>query len=135
MSQNIQMYIIIMLVEYLLRIVMDYAMYGEKRSKVISDKVSSWIQNKTNGNPSKIVDGYQLNGSNIGNYPTAVFVSPFIAASITNSNNQKWVNSGWDWMKNKRESYFSDSYNLLTMLFITGNWWKPIPDNKRHKIK
>ncbi|UTG81237.1 glycosyl hydrolase family 8 [Bacillus paranthracis] len=114
-----------------LRIVMDYAMYGEKRSKVISDKVSSWIQNKTNGNPSKIVDGYQLNGSNIGSYPTAVFVSPFIAASITNSNNQKWVNSGWDWMKNKRESYFSDSYNLLTMLFITGNWWKPIPDNKK----
>ncbi|WP_226639277.1 glycosyl hydrolase family 8 [Bacillus tropicus] len=114
-----------------LRIVMDYAMYGEKRSKVISDKVSSWIQNKTNGNPSKIVDGYQLNGSNIGSYPTAVFVSPFIAASITNSNNQKWVNSGWDWMKNRRESYFSDSYNLLTMLFITGNWWKPIPDNKK----
>ncbi|MED3570389.1 glycosyl hydrolase family 8, partial [Bacillus thuringiensis] len=114
-----------------LRIVMDYAMYGEKRSKVISDKVSSWIQNKTNGNPSKIVDGYQLNGSNIGSYPTAVFVSPFIAASITSSNNQKWVNSGWDWMKNKRESYFSDSYNLLTMLFITGNWWKPAPDDKK----
>ena len=68
---------------------MDYAMYGEKRSKVISDKVSSWIQNKTNGNPSKIVDGYQLNGSNIGSYSTAVFVSPFIAASITSSNNQK----------------------------------------------
>ncbi|MFC9449267.1 glycosyl hydrolase family 8 [Bacillus cereus] len=114
-----------------LRIVMDYAMYGEKRSKVISDKVSSWIQNKTNGNPSKIVDGYQLNGSNIGSYSTAVFVSPFIAASITSSNNQKWVNSGWDWMKNKRESYFSDSYNLLTMLFITGNWWKPVPDDKK----
>ncbi|MDA1760606.1 glycosyl hydrolase family 8 [Bacillus cereus] len=114
-----------------LRIVMDYAMYGEKRSKVISDKVSSWIQNKTNGNPSKIVDGYQLNGSNIGSYSTAVFVSPFIAASITSSNNQKWVNSGWDWMKNKRESYFSDSYNLLTMLFITGNWWKPVSDDKK----
>ena len=114
-----------------LRIVMDYAMYGEKRSKVISDKVSSWIQNKTNGNPSKIVDGYQLNGSNIGSYPTAVFVSPFIAASTTKSDNQKWVNSGWDWMKNKKESYFSDSYNLLTMLFITGNWWKPVPEDKK----
>ncbi|MCU5096676.1 MULTISPECIES: glycosyl hydrolase family 8 [Bacillus] len=114
-----------------LRIVMDYAMYGEKRSKVISDKVSSWIQNKTNGNPSKIVDGYQLNGSNIGSYPTAVFVSPFIAASTTKSDNQKWVNSGWDWMKNKKEGYFSDSYNLLTMLFITGNWWKPVPDDKK----
>ena len=54
-------------------------------------------------------------------------------ASITSSNNQQWVNSGWDWMKNKRESYFSDSYNLLTMLFITGNWWKPVPDDKNTK--
>lgn len=34
-------------------------------------------------------------------------------------------------MKNKKESYFSDSYNLLTMLFLTGNWWKPIPDEKK----
>ncbi|MGG3523741.1 glycosyl hydrolase family 8 [Bacillus pseudomycoides] len=113
-----------------LRIVMDYAMYGEKRSKVISDKIATWIKNKTKGNPSKIVDGYELNGTNIGDYPTAVFVSPFIAAGTTNSNNQAWVNNGWDWMKNKKESYFSDSYNLLTMLFITGNWWKPTPDEK-----
>lgn len=97
---------------------------------MISDKVATWIENKTKGNPAKIVDGYQLNGTNIGDYPTAVFVSPFIAAGTTNSNNQGWVNSGWDWMKNKKESYFSDSYNLLTMLFLTGNWWKPTPDNK-----
>lgn len=114
-----------------LRIVMDYAMYGEKRGKVISDKVATWIKGKTKGNPSKIVDGYKLDGTNIGDYPTAVYVSPFIAAGTTNSNNQEWVNSGWDWMKNKKESYFSDSYNLLTMLFITGNWWKPISDEKQ----
>ncbi|HFJ9441351.1 MULTISPECIES: glycosyl hydrolase family 8 [Bacillus] len=114
-----------------LRIVMDYAMYGEKRGKVISDKVATWIKGKTKGNPSKIVDGYKLDGTNIGDYPTAVYVSPFIAAGTTNSKNQEWVNSGWDWMKNKKESYFSDSYNLLTMLFLTGNWWKPIPDEKK----
>ncbi|HDR3908612.1 chitosanase [Bacillus cereus group sp. N17] len=107
------------------RIIMDYAMYGEKRSKVISDKIVTWIQNKTNGNPTKIIDGYQLNGENIGNYPTAVFVSSFISAGVSNSNNQDWINKGWEWMKNKQESYFSDSYNLLNMLFITGNWWKP----------
>lgn len=113
-----------------LRIVMDYAMYGEKRSKIISDKISTWIRNQTNENPSSIVDGYQLNGTVIGSYATAVFVSPFIAASITNTINQNWINSGWDWMKNKKESYYSDSYNLLTMLFISGNWWKPVPEDR-----
>lgn len=108
-----------------LRIIMDYAMYGEKKSKIISDKISTWIQNKTNGDPAKIVNGYQLNGTNIGDYPTAVFVAPFIAIGIADDKNQEWINNGWNWMKNKQESYFSDSYNLLTMLFITGNWWRP----------
>ncbi|GAB6464502.1 hypothetical protein bcgnr5384_11590 [Bacillus cereus] len=110
---------------------MDYAMYSEKRSKIISDKISTWIRNQTNDDPSNIVDGYHLNGAVIGSYATAVFVSPFIAASITNSINQDWVNCGWDWMKNKKESYYSDSYNLLTMLFISGNWWKPIPGDRQ----
>lgn len=114
-----------------LRIVMDYAMYGEKRSKIISDKISTWIRNQTSENPSNIVDGYHLNGSVIGSYATAVFVSPFIAASITNTSNQNWINSGWDWMKNKKESYYSDSYNILTMLFISGNWRKPVPENRQ----
>lgn len=114
-----------------LRIVMDYAMYSEKRSKIISDQISTWIRNQTNDNPSNIVDGYHLNGSVIGSYATAVFVSPFIAASITNSINQDWVNCGWDWMKNKKESYYSDSYNLLTMLFVSGNWWKPVPGDRQ----
>ncbi|EEL50538.1 Endoglucanase [Bacillus cereus Rock3-44] len=33
---------------------------ARKEVKSFLIKVSSWIQNKTNGNPSKIVDGYQI---------------------------------------------------------------------------
>lgn len=108
-----------------LRIVMDYALYGDQRSKVISDKIASWIKGKADGKPANIKNGYKLDGTAIGNYATAVFVSPFISAGVTNSNNQAWVNAGWDWMKNKKEDYYSDSYNMLNMLFISGNWWKP----------
>ncbi len=110
-----------------LRIVMDYALYGDTRGKTISDKIATWIKGKTSGQPSNVKDGYKLNGTAIGSYASAVFVSPFIAAATTNTSHQAWVNAGWDWMKNKKESYYSDTFNLLTMLFITGNWWKPTP--------
>ncbi|OAB33034.1 chemotaxis protein [Paenibacillus glacialis] len=108
-----------------LRIVMDYAFYGDTRGRDIANKMAVWIKGKTNGVPGNIKDGYQLNGTARGSYATAVFVSPFISAATTNSAHQAWVNSGWDWMKNKKEGYFSDSYNLLNMLFISGNWWIP----------
>lgn len=109
-----------------LRIVMDYAMYGDTRGKAIADKMATWAKGKANGIPGNIRDGYQLNGTTYGGYAPAVFVSPFIAASTTNTSHQAWVNAGWDWMKNKKESYYNDSYNLLTMLFMSGNWWKPV---------
>jgi endo-1,4-beta-D-glucanase Y/chitodextrinase len=108
-----------------LRIVMDYALYGDTRGKTIADKIAVWIKGKTSGNPNNVKDGYQLNGNNRGTYATAVFVSPFISAATTSSAHQAWVNAGWDWAKNKQESYFSDSFNMLNLLFISGNWWKP----------
>ncbi len=108
-----------------LRIVMDYAFYGDTRGRDIANKMAVWIKGKTTGTPGNIKDGYQLNGTARGSYATAVFVSPFISAATTNSAHQAWVNSGWDWMKNKKEGYFSDSFNLLNMLFISGNWWIP----------
>lgn len=108
-----------------LRIVMDYAFYGDTRGRDIANKMAVWIKGKTSGVPGNIKDGYKLNGTARGSYATAVFVSPFISAATTNSAHQAWVNAGWDWMKNKKESYFSDSFNLLNMLFISGNWWIP----------
>ncbi len=108
-----------------LRLVMDYALYGTANSKTASEKIATWIKGKASNSPSNIRDGYQLNGTTSGSYATAVFVSPFIAAGVTNTANQAWVNSGWDWMKNAKEGYYSDSYNMLSMIFITGNWWIP----------
>ncbi len=108
-----------------LRIVMDYAFYGDTRGRDIANKLAVWIKGATSGNPNNIKDGYKLNGGVSGSYATAVFVSPFISAATTSSTHQTWVNAGWDWMKNKKESYFSDSFNLLNMLFISGNWWIP----------
>jgi endo-1,4-beta-D-glucanase Y len=108
-----------------LRIVMDYALYGDTRGKTIADKMAVWIKGKTNGSPSSIVAGYTLSGNAINSYSSAVFTSPLISAATTSTSHQAWVNAGWDWMKNAKAGYFEDTFNLLNMLYISGNWWKP----------
>jgi endo-1,4-beta-D-glucanase Y len=108
-----------------LRIVMDYALYGSTDALTISNKLVTWIKQKTGGNPASIIDGYKLNGSNTGSGTEAVFIAPFVAASVTSANNQAFLNSGWNCLKTARSGYYSDSYSLLCQLFISGNWWKP----------
>jgi endo-1,4-beta-D-glucanase Y len=108
-----------------LRIVMDYALYGDTRAKTIADKLTLWIKGKTCNSPSGIKAGYSLSGTALNSYSEAVFTAPFISAATTSTSNQAWVNAGWDAIKNAKSSYFSDSYNLLNLLFISGNWWKP----------
>ncbi|MCW3464161.1 glycosyl hydrolase family 8 [Chitinophaga nivalis] len=108
-----------------LRIVMDYAMYGSTEAYNVSNKLVTWIKQKTNNNPTAIVNGYKLNGGNRGSSAEAVFVGPFVAASVISSNNQAFLNSGWNYLKSAKEDYYSDSYGLLCQLFISGNWWKP----------
>ncbi len=108
-----------------LRIVMDYALYGDTRSKTIADKMAVWIKGKTGNSPAGIKAGYSLSGTALNSYSEAVFTAPLISAATTSTSHQAWVNAGWDWMKNAKSSYFSDSFNLLNLLYISGNWWKP----------
>jgi endo-1,4-beta-D-glucanase Y len=108
-----------------LRLVMDYAMYGSSSALALSNKMVNWIVQKTGGNPASIRDGYQLNGTADGTDPEAVFVAPFVAASVANPNNQAFLNSGWTFLKTAKSGYYSDTYSLLCQLFISGNWWIP----------
>jgi hypothetical protein len=108
-----------------LRVVMDYALYGNSNAYTISNKIATWIIGKTSGNPANVKDGYQLNGTVSGSDPEAVFVAPFVAASVVNSANQSFLNSGWNFLKTAKSGYYSDTYSLMCQLFISGNWWKP----------
>lgn len=111
-----------------LRVSLDYALYGSQEGYVIADKIASWIIGKTGGNPFDVRDGYKLDGTVTGSDPEAVFVAPFVAAAVVNNRNQAFVNKGWEFLKNKKSGYYSDSYSLLCQLFISGNWWKPSGD-------
>ena len=108
-----------------LRIVMDYAQYGSKESYNISNNLVNWVKKATGSNPSKIASGYYLDGRIAKVGDDAVFSAPFVAASIVDSSNQTFLNSGWNLIKGKKTDYYSDTYNLLCMLFVSGNWWIP----------
>jgi hypothetical protein len=108
-----------------LRLVMDYAFYNSKDAYTICTRLVNWIKENTHADPAEIVDGYNLDGTSIGTDPEAVFVSPFIAASVIHVKNQDFLNKGWNFIKDKKSGYYSDTYNLLCMLFISGNWWRP----------
>lgn len=100
-------------------------MYGSKDAYAIADKLINWVKQKSEGNPANILNGYRLDGRPTEKGSDAVFVSPFIAASVINPKNQNFLNSGWNIIKNKKDGYYSDSFNMLCMLFISGNWWRP----------
>ncbi|HEY9044786.1 MAG TPA: glycosyl hydrolase family 8 [Ohtaekwangia sp.] len=111
-----------------LRVVMDYAQYSTNNAKTIANKIVTWSKNATGGNPANIRAGYNLDGTPLSgsNYQTAVFIAPIVAAATCDASHQQFLNSGWNTIRNMQEGYFEDTYNMLCMLYISGNWWKPV---------
>lgn len=110
-----------------LRFVMDYGHYNNGKAKTAVNKMVAWAKAKYGNEPSSIQAGYTLDGVDLSgnNYTSSIFVAPIVAASTCDAANQSFLNSGWNAIKNMQEGYFEDTYNLLCMLYISGNWWVP----------
>lgn len=118
------------------RIAMDYGHYGESKAKGICDKITGWLKGATDNDPRKIAIGYKLDGSPIIDTATSMAYSgPLVAACVTNSNNQDYLNKGWYAIYGDTYEihHFEVAVNLLSMLFISGNWWKPGQSNTQAK--
>jgi hypothetical protein len=104
----------------------DYIGSGDMRSKVAFTRMTEWLKGKTAGDPTKIVDGYRLNGDNIGTRGTMAFVAPFGAIAAFDPANQVWLDAIWKLMSSApTTSEIADTANVLGMLMVTGNWWQP----------
>ncbi len=111
-----------------LRIVTDFAHYGTQAARTQSNRFVNWAKTDIGTNFGTFASGYAVSGQVVGSrYGPAAFVAPLVAASITNSSNQSFLNTGWGYIKNKQEDYYGASINLLSMLVISGNWWIPEP--------
>jgi hypothetical protein len=104
----------------------DYIASGDMRSKTALTRINDWIKGKTGGDPSKIVDGYRLNGDPIGTKGTMAYVAPFASVAIFDAGNQAWLDATWKLMTAApATNQYADMANLLGMLIVTGNWWQP----------
>ncbi len=114
-----------------LRIAFDAAHFGNSSAREALTYIVDWIELKTLGKPSAIVAGYDLNGDALVNYSNMAFTAPMIAAAaVANGDHQNFINKGWDLINssnnNTPNTYYPNSIKLLSMLFISGNWWQPL---------
>ncbi len=118
------------------RFALDYAHNGTPEAKSATSKMLGWLRGKTNGDVGEIKAGYTLDGepflqpNSSAFYSDLVFNAPFAAGAITDPDNQEFLNSLWEIMKdddngNKAHSEYGHALNILSMLLISGNWWAP----------
>lgn len=115
------------------RLATDYFHFGNTDAKNICSKIGAWINKAVKGDPRMIGVGYEMNGTTLCDTITSMaFSAPLVTACITDAANQDFLNKGYNVirydttidMANETAEYES-SINLLSMMVITGNWWKP----------
>jgi len=109
----------------------DYLVSGDPRAKAAADKINSWIQTKTGGNPASIKDGYNItNGTALsGTSYSLAFSAPFAVAAMVNATNQLWLNKLWTNVTSKviaDDAYFGNTIKLIDLIILSGNWWTPV---------
>lgn len=107
------------------RIGLDVLLNDDPVSRAQAQKMSTWIETSTGGDPQKIQAGYQLDGTPLADYFTSFFAAPFGVAAMTNPAQQQWLNNIYDSVYDRHEDYYEDSVTLLTLLVMTGNFWDP----------
>ena len=72
--------------------------------------------------------GFTLDGASYGNYFTSFFAAPLAVALMSDARYQTQLDALYDAIVDRREGYYEDSINLLSLLLLTGNFWTPDSD-------
>jgi endo-1,4-beta-D-glucanase Y len=112
------------------RVATDYILYGDKRSKIMVDKINNWVKGTTNGNPDNISAGYSLQGNDLKNryFEAMSFIAPFAVSAMVDKQNQIWLNQVWDYILKfdlDTFDYYDNSIKMLNMIILSGNYWAP----------
>lgn len=107
------------------RIAVDYVWYGTADAKTYSKKSSDFVRS-TLGGSANIKDGYNQNGSLIGQWHNATFVGAFACAAM-GGENQAHLNASYTDLNqlNEPNSYFNQTLKTLYMFLLTGNFYLP----------
>jgi hypothetical protein len=116
------------------RIGTDALLFKNDAISAQAQRLSTWIEKATGGDPKKIRAGYTLEGKPLkdSDYFTSVFAAPFAVAAMTDAKQQKWLNELYAAVRASREDYFEDSVTLLCLLDLSGNFWDPLYVSTQH---
>ncbi|WP_456313703.1 glycosyl hydrolase family 8 [Pseudomonas shirazensis] len=108
------------------RIAVDYLWFGNADAKTYAKKTSDFVR-VTLGGSANIKDGYNQNGSLIGQWHNATFVGAFACAAMAGEN-QTHLNASYTDLNNLNEpnSYFNHTLKTLYSLLLTGNFYLPV---------
>jgi endo-1,4-beta-D-glucanase Y len=107
------------------RISVDYVWYGTADAKTYVKKSSDFVRVNLGGT-SNIKDGYNQDGSLVGQWHNATFVGAFACAAM-GGDNQIHLNDSYTDLKNLNEpnSYFNQTLKTLYTFLLTGNFYLP----------
>jgi hypothetical protein len=112
------------------RIGLDWCLTGDTRAQAYVAKTSSFFSG-TVGGATKIVDGYDLNGTPHAQYQTetiqsAAFVGPAGVGAMSSPTYQTFVNDAYGVLVTGRAqiggTYYDDSWMALSLLMMTANF-------------
>ena len=109
------------------RIATDYLLTGDKRSKLMVNKINRWIRSTTNNDTYNLSAGYTLAGNDIKHryFEALSFVAPFAVSAMVDGKNQAWLNKLWDYLvafKLKDYDYYDNSIKMLDLIIVSGNY-------------
>ena len=106
------------------RIGWAYSWYGHEDARAVCSKMVSWVSNKTGNDASKVVDGYSLNGSELGENNNGTFVGPFACAGLVDAQHQTWLDEAYSQLNDfvqLDDVYYQQSIKVITLLLLSGN--------------
>lgn len=108
------------------RISVDYLWYNTPEAKTYCKKTSDFVRVNLGGS-ANIKDGYNQNGSLIGQWHNATFVGAFACAAM-GGENQSHLDASYNDLKNLDEpnSYFNHTLKTLYSFLLTGNFYLPL---------
>ena len=105
------------------RLATSVLIYNDSKAKSVLTPFMKWVVS-TIPEPQKFKAGYALNGKPLEKFDEAVYTSPVVLAAMA-MGYDKWALRGFDFVKNYKVDYFSDSINLLSIMELTHNFWMP----------
>jgi endoglucanase len=107
----------------------DYLVSSDTRARDAVRRMTAFFRQVTGDDPAAVVDGYALDGVEVGSDPSLAFVAPLAVAAMVepdSGTNAAWLDALWDRLvSGESEDYYGDTLRLLAMIVVSGNWWTP----------